>query len=116
MSIEDLQNICRKHKGVTQDIKWDYHLCFNVGGKMFLITSPDEVPVSASFKASDEEFPELSAQPGFCPAPYMARHKWVKLDDITRLSKKKWEYYIEQSYRLVLEKLPKKEQIKISGK
>ncbi len=116
MTIDDLQKLCKKHKGVTQDIKWGHHLCFNVGGKMFLVLSPDEVPISASFKVSDEEFPELSEQTGFCPAPYSARYKWVGLDDIKRLNKKKWEYYIEQSYRLVFEKLTKKEQTKILGK
>lgn len=83
---------------------------------MFLILSPDEVPVNASFKVSDEEFPELSEQPGFCPAPYSARYKWVGLDDISRISKKKWEYFIEQSYRLVFEKLPKKGKVKILSK
>ena len=113
MTIEELQKICNQHKGVTQDIKWGHHLCFNVGGKMFLILSPDEVPVNASFKVSDEEFPVLSEQKGFSPAPYSARYKWVALDDINRLSKKKWEYYIEQSYRLVFEKLSKKLQTKI---
>src|SRR5687768_13321333 len=108
MTIEDLQKLSKKYKGVTEDIKWGHHLCFNVGGKMFLILSPDEVPVTASFKVSDEEFPELSEQPGFKPAPYSARYKWVALDDISRLSKKKWEYFMEQSYRLVYEKLPAK--------
>jgi predicted DNA-binding protein (MmcQ/YjbR family) len=116
MTIEDLQKICKQHKGVTQDIKWEHHLCFNIGGKMFLMLSPDEVPINATFKVSDEEFTELSEQSGFRPAPYLARHKWVGLDDINRLSKKKWEYFIEQAYRLVFEKLPKKEQMKILTK
>jgi predicted DNA-binding protein (MmcQ/YjbR family) len=108
MNIEDLQVICKKLKGVTQDIKWENHLCFNVGGKMFLITSPDNVPVSASFKASDEEFEELSMREGFMPAPYLARYKWVHVDDINRLSKKQWEHYATESYRLIASKLPSK--------
>lgn len=81
VSIEDLQKICGEFKGTTEDIKWEDHLCFNVGGKMFLVTAPDHVPHSASFKASDEEFTELSARKGFIPAPYMARHKWVQVDE-----------------------------------
>ncbi len=108
MKIEDLQSICKPLKGVTQDIKWEDHLCFNVGEKMFLVTSPDSVPVSASFKVSDEEFDELSVKKGFMPAPYLARYKWVHLDDITRLSKKQWEKYIPQSYQLIASKLPSK--------
>jgi predicted DNA-binding protein (MmcQ/YjbR family) len=107
-TIDQLQAICKKLKGVTEDIKWEDHLCFNVGNKMFLVTAPDSVPVSASFKVSDEEFETLSTKPGFMPAPYLARYKWVHLDDITRLSKKQWEYYITESYRLIASKLPAK--------
>lgn len=108
MTIEELQFICKKFKGVTEDIKWEDHLCFNVGDKMFLITSPDAVPVSASFKVRDEEFDELSSKNGFMPAPYLARYKWVHIDDIKRLSKKQWEQYAKLSYDLVASKLPAK--------
>jgi predicted DNA-binding protein (MmcQ/YjbR family) len=108
MSIEELQKICKKFKGVTEDIKWEDHLCFNVGEKMFLVTSPDTIPQSASFKVSDEEFDELSQKTGFMPAPYLARYKWVHLDDIKRLSKKQWENYAAQSYELISSKLPGK--------
>jgi predicted DNA-binding protein (MmcQ/YjbR family) len=108
MTVEDLQSICKKFKGVTEDIKWEDHLCFNVGDKMFLVTSPDTVPVSASFKVSDEEFDELSIKKGFMPAPYLARYKWVHLDDIKRLSHKQWEKYLKQSYELIASKLPAK--------
>lgn len=108
MTIEEIRKIALALNGVTEDIKWEDHLCFNIGGKMFLVTSPDHVPVSASFQVSDEEFDELSHQPGFMPAPYMAKHKWVHLDDIKRLTKKQWQYYIRQSYHLKAQKLPKK--------
>lgn len=108
MNIQDIQQICQKLKGVTEDIKWEDHLCFNVGGKMFLVTSPDQHPVSASFKVSDEEFETLTEKDGFIPAPYLARYKWVHLDDINRLSIKEWEYYIQNSHHLIASKLPAK--------
>lgn len=108
MTTEDLRRICMTLKGATEDIKWEHDLCFCIGDKMFLVTGLDEQPVSASFKVSDEEFDELSAKPGFTPAPYMARHKWVRVEDISRLSKKQWERYARQSYDLVRSKLPKK--------
>jgi predicted DNA-binding protein (MmcQ/YjbR family) len=102
MSIEDLQQICEQFIGVTQDIKWENHLCFNIGDKMFLITSPDSVPRSASFKVTDEDFEELCNRKGFIPAPYLARYKWVHLDNIYRLSRKDWQKYIGQSYELII--------------
>src|ERR1700741_1466905 len=110
MTIEELQGITKTLVGVTEDIKWEHHLCFNVGDKMFLVTAPDDVPVSASFKVSDESFEEGSCKEGFMPAPYMARNKGVRLDDISRLSQKEWTFFIKQSSQLVASKLPVKSQ------
>jgi len=106
MTIEDLQQICEQLNGVTQDMKWEDHLCFNIGGKMFLVTSPDSVPPSASFKVTDEDFEELCSREGFIPAPYLARYKWVRVDDIGRLNRKDWQKYIGRSYELIHSKLP----------
>ena len=108
MTIQTLQNVCLKLPGVEQDIKWEDHLCFNVGGKMFLVTSPDKFPPTASFKVAPDEFDPLIVQDGFSPAQYLARYKWVFLDDIRKISIPKWEKFIHQSYELVASKLPKK--------
>ena len=108
MNIEELRKICLSFPGVTEDIKWEDHLCFCIGEKMFVVTGPDQVPVSASFKVNDEEFELLSNKTGFKPAPYMARHKWIYLDDISRLSKKQWEKYAKEAYTLIASKLPAK--------
>src|SRR5688572_3979938 len=117
MTIAELREICLMFPGVTEDIKWGDHLCFNIGGKMFLVTAPDNVPVSASFKVSDEDFETLPNRPGFIPAPYMARNKWIFVDDINRFSKKEWEKYMKQSYNLIASKLPLRLQKEIaSGK
>jgi predicted DNA-binding protein (MmcQ/YjbR family) len=108
MTVEDIQVICRAFPGMTQDIKWENHLCFNVGGKMFIVTSPDTFPVTASFKVSEENFEELPAREGFKPAPYLARNKWIYVDDISRLTRKEWKQYLEEAYRLIASKLPAK--------
>src|SRR5687767_287839 len=106
MTIEEIYNICRKLKGASQDIKWNDHICFHVGKKIFLITSPDMVPQSASFKVKDKDFEGLSVQEGFAPAPYLARYNWVHIDDINRLSNEQWKYYARQSYQLIASRLP----------
>lgn len=108
MTLEEIQAFCRQLPAVTEDIKWEDHLCFCVGGKMFLVTSPDAFPVSASIKTSDENFEILSARPGFKPAPYMARNKWVYLEDIRLMNAGEWEKYLEEAYLLIRSKLPKK--------
>lgn len=108
MTIEDIQKICKKFPFVTEDIKWENHLCFCVGGKMFIITSPDSSPVTASFKVGEEEFTELSEKEGCMPAPYLARYKWIYTDNISRFTNKEWEVYLSQAYDMVAAKLPSK--------
>jgi predicted DNA-binding protein (MmcQ/YjbR family) len=107
VDIEMLRNFCSSLLAVTEDVKWGNDLVFSVGDKMFCAASL-EPPFNCSFKVSDEEFDELNNQPGFMPAPYMARAKWVLVNDASKLSKKEWETYIKQSYELVKAKLTKK--------
>src|SRR5690349_2460122 len=115
MTIAEVREICLSFPAVTEDIKWEDHLCFNIGGKMFLVTAPDNVPVSASFKTSDEDFQILPNRPGFIPAPYMAHNKWIFVDDINRFSKKDWEIYLRKSYNLILSKQSLKFQKEVAG-
>jgi predicted DNA-binding protein (MmcQ/YjbR family) len=114
MNIEQLQKLCKSLPGVTEDIKWGNDLCFSVGGKMFLVAGLEQVPTSASFKVTDDQFSELSTRKGFKPAPYMAKHKWIWLEDVKLLSTKEWTSYVRQSYELIKQKLPKKMQKVIS--
>ena len=108
MNIGDIQTFCRKMPGVTKDIKWEHDLVFSIGSKMFCVIGLDQDPTSASFKVKDEEFDELSGKPGFKPAPYVAKYKWVLLEDITKMKKADWNHYLKQSYELVKAKLPVK--------
>src|SRR3954465_11600662 len=112
MDVDNIRKICMALPAVTEDIKWGYDLVFSVGGKMFCVTSL-EPPFGCSFKVKDEDFEELSNRPGFIPAPYMARAKWVKVDENARILKKEWQGFINQSYELVKAKLTKKEKMKL---
>lgn len=108
MTIGQMQEICRQLAGVPEDIKWNDHVCFNVSGKVFLITSPGRVPVAASFKVSDEIFEEWITGEGFMPHKYLARYKWVNLDDSNQSSLQQWECCVKQLYQLIAAKLPAK--------
>ena len=108
MNIEEIQNICRDWPGVTEDIKWGADLVFSVGNKMFCVVGLEQSPVTASFKVTDEEFDEMSNRPGFKPAPYVAKYKWVWIEDINKMKKTDWKKYLKQSYELVKAKLPAK--------
>jgi predicted DNA-binding protein (MmcQ/YjbR family) len=108
MEVEDLISICNKHKNATSDIKWEHNLTFCIGKKMYLIVSLNESPISASFKVDDQDFYSLSERQNFRPAPYLARYKWIMIEDINCFSKEEWEHYLQKSYQLIYQKLPKK--------
>lgn len=107
MDRESLRALCLGMPGATEDVKWGADLCFSVGGKMFCVCSL-EGPLTASFKVRDDEFDELTSHVGIVPAPYVARYKWVRVEDAGRLGRKDWERYVRQSYDMVRAKLAKK--------
>ncbi len=107
MDIESLRAFCKSFPSVTEDVKWGNDLCFLIGEKMFCVTAL-EGPVKISFKVRDDEFDELTSKQGIIPAPYVARYKWVLVEDPSKLSRREIEYYVKQSYELIKSKLPKK--------
>ncbi len=108
MTVEEIREIALKLNSVTEDIKWTDHLCFNIADKMFLVTNPDLVPTTASFKVSADIFEKTIDRTGFSKHKYLGRHNWIHLDDINRMTKNEWEQFIFQSYHLVASKLSKK--------
>lgn len=115
MTLEDIRAICLKQKGATESIKWGEDLVFSIGDKMFCVTGMDQTPVGASFKTTDDNFEELCSRQGFSPSKYLARYKWVHVDDISRMNKTEWEKYIGQSYQLVRDKLPARIRKQLEG-
>ena len=107
MDIEGIRAICKKLENVTEGVKWGADLCFMINEKMFCVTSL-EGPPTTSFKVTDEEFGAMSARKGIIPAPYVARYKWVMVEDPNALTKKEWEFFITQSYSLIAKKQTKK--------
>ncbi len=108
MDIEEIQVICRALPCVTEAIKWEHNLVFSLGTTMFCIISLDQHPINASFKVTDEAFEEMCHWPGFKPAPYLAKYKWVCIEDINKMKKADWQIYLHQSYELVKDKLTDK--------
>jgi len=107
MDVELLRNFCKSLPAVREDIKWGNDLCFTVGEKMFCVVGLDPAH-RFSFKVTDEEFDEVSARDGFIPAPYMARNKWVSVENADRVGQKEWEHFVRQSYELIKANLTRK--------
>lgn len=108
MTLEAIIEFCENLPGSTAQIKIEDHLTYNVGGKAFIWFGQENVPVSCSFKCSDDDFVLLSERQGFQPAPYMAHHKWIMCSDISLMTEWDTRTYISRSYELILSKLSKK--------
>jgi predicted DNA-binding protein (MmcQ/YjbR family) len=108
VNIDQLRKLCLSLPGATEQVQWEDHLLFKVGGKMFAITSLEPAPVWLSLKASPENFVEFTERPGVIPAPYLARAKWIALETPDALPLHELTRLLRESYDLVLAKLPQK--------
>ena len=108
MNLEWIRAFCLALPGATEQVQWGNHLQLKVGGKMFAVTTFEPAEGTAlSFKASPEDFAELTERPGIIPAPYLARANWVALETFSGLRKAEYERLLRASYDLVVARLPK---------
>jgi predicted DNA-binding protein (MmcQ/YjbR family) len=109
VDLERLRALCLGLPGVTEHNIWEGDLTFKVGGKMFAHTvlEPGH-PVWLSFKASPEDFAELTERSNIIPAPYLARAQWVALETRGALGAEELEQLVRKAHQLVVARLPRK--------
>jgi predicted DNA-binding protein (MmcQ/YjbR family) len=115
MNVDWLRELCLSFPGATEQIQWGYDLVFKVGGKMFAVTPLEPAPVCLSFKASPENFAELTERPNIIPAPYLARAQWVALQTRDAVPAGELARLLRDSYGIVFAKLPKKTREAVSS-
>jgi predicted DNA-binding protein (MmcQ/YjbR family) len=109
MDLEKLRTLCLSLPAVTEGIKWEDHLTFMVGEKLFLVTG-FEAPLRVSLKVNPDEFFALTALPGITQAPYFARGQWILISNAESLTDGEWERLTATAYSLVKNNLTKKKQ------
>lgn len=114
MNIEEIREYCLQKKAVTESFPFDEStLVFKVMGKMFALTSLEKEP-SINLKCDPGKAIELRERfPAVQPGYHMNKRLWntIYLDEsITDNLIREW---IDHSYNLVVEKLPKKDQIQL---
>jgi predicted DNA-binding protein (MmcQ/YjbR family) len=114
MNIDWVRELCCGLAGATEQVQWGDDLVFKVGGKMFAVAPLEPGAAWLSFKSTHEEFAELTERPGIRPAAYLARAHWVSLESESALPRAEVERLVRQSYLLVLAKLPRKAQAKLT--
>ena len=115
MDLDWVRNICLAFPGATEKVTWGHDLTFRVGNKMFAVAVTEVAPVWLTFKASDENFAELTERSGIIPAPYLARAKWVALETKDALAFNELAKLLRESYEMVAAKLPAKVRSNLGG-
>ena len=114
MNIDWVRKFCMALPHTTETVQWGGDLVFKIGGKMYAVVPLEPAVVCMSFKCSPEEFAELVEREGIIPAPYLARHHWVALENEDALTVAEKKRLLRQAYDLVFAKLPRKIQAGLS--
>jgi predicted DNA-binding protein (MmcQ/YjbR family) len=106
MDRKGVARVCLALKGVTLDHPWgDDHDAYKVGGKMFALIG---AMGGLSFTVSDIAFEVLTKSGRARPAPYLARAKWVYLDNPDDWPEDELAAQLRAAHNLIAAKLPKK--------
>jgi predicted DNA-binding protein (MmcQ/YjbR family) len=106
MDRQGVRAVCLALSGVTLDHPWgEDHDAYKVGGKMFAIIGGMG---GLSFKASEIAFEVLTETGRARPAPYLARARWLHLDDPADWPDEELADHLRIAHALVASKLPKK--------
>jgi predicted DNA-binding protein (MmcQ/YjbR family) len=88
--------------GATLSVQWGAERVFKVGGRMFAVESSDG---GLSFKATDIAYEALVESGAGRPAPYLARARWVRFDDLAALDADEVTAWLATAHALVAAKL-----------
>jgi predicted DNA-binding protein (MmcQ/YjbR family) len=109
MKINQIQKFCASLPHAHGEHKWEIDYVYTIGSKMFAVVFTDRAGEShVSFKVDDDLFLQYADRPGFIPAPYLARAKWVQVKDLKQIGDAELKALIKRSYDLVALKLTKK--------
>jgi predicted DNA-binding protein (MmcQ/YjbR family) len=89
--------------GAILNVQWGDDHIYKVGGKIF--AGCDGGYTNLSLKATEIAFEALTATGRARPAPYMARAKWVRFDDLAALPAEEVRGWLKTSHELVCTKL-----------
>ena len=112
MTRDEFDQFCATLPAVTNVIQWGNSTVWKVGGKIFAICSywgageKDRI----SFKCSDMSYQILCEQPDIIPAPYLARAKWVQIQNEEAMSDSEIREYIQHAHQIIAGKLTKAKQ------
>jgi len=114
MDFQSIRDYCLALPGAVEDVKWEGDLTFLIETKIFAIIGiHNQAPRAVTLKVPKPEYERLIAIEGVEPAPYLARYHWVAIRQPKRFPPDWIQTMLDQSYDLILSKLPKRVQKRI---
>ena len=110
MTPEGVDLFCRGLPAATAQIQWEVDQVYKVGGKMFAVLGPTG---TLSFKVNDIAYEMLVETGQARAAPYMARAKWVLLDEVAAMADEDLQSYLVEAHGIIAARLPKKLQAQL---
>ncbi|MBL7920868.1 MAG: MmcQ/YjbR family DNA-binding protein [Bacteroidia bacterium] len=110
MSIEEIREYCLLKRGVTESFPFDNETLVFKAGKMFLLTGLNSNPVQFNVKCDPQIAIELREKYDFVqPGYHMNKQHWNTVTCDGRATKKQIFEWIDHSYDLIVQSLPKKQ-------
>ena len=94
------------------DLQWGADHVYKVGGRMFAVTAVGG-DTGCSIKVSDIAFEALIETGRARPAPYLARAKWVRFDQLADLDSAEMADWLASAHALVAAKLTRKQRAEL---
>jgi predicted DNA-binding protein (MmcQ/YjbR family) len=119
MNIESLRQYCLAKKGAEEGLPFGPDtLVFKAGGKIFLLAALDAVPLRVNAKCEPDNAVLLREQYScVLPGYHMNKQHWNTIIVDGSVPDKLLQQWIDDSYDLIVESLPKKRKQEIlSGK
>jgi predicted DNA-binding protein (MmcQ/YjbR family) len=114
MTNDAIRDHCLSLPHATEVVRWEDHLLFKVGGKMFGIIALDGH--SCTFRCAPETYAGLLEMPDIVPASHnMWKYNWVTTETLTALPSEQFRDLLTASYRLVRSTLPERARALVSG-
>lgn len=116
MNAEEIRTYCLNKKGVEESFPFDNDtLVFKVGGKMFLLCGLENNPIRFNAKCEPQKAIELREKYScVLPGYHMNKQHWNTIVCDGSIKKAILFGWIDESYELILNSLPKRKQEEIN--
>ncbi len=117
MDVESLREYCLRKNGTQEDFPFgEETLVFKVKGKIYLIVRLDQSPLQFNAKCDPDRAIELrEAHDAIEPGYHMNKKHWNTVIVDGRLGEKLLREIIDESYALVVQSLPRRDQHQLAG-